>query len=216
MTPQELMDKPAFFRKSTAPQRGESNLQVMTWGKIERMLSLTQVLWALGLVMLLLSGAHAQSPTAGEYQVKAAFLYNFAKFVEWPPGSFSGANAPYKICVLGRDPFGQDLRDITADKSLNGRRFEVNHVTDLQQARGCLILFICSSELGQMKQILGALRGSGVLTVGDTKGFAEMGGMINFVLENNRVQFEVNRKAAEESGLKISSKLLTVAKLVVG
>lgn len=216
MKPQELMDEPALFRKSTAPQWDESNMQIVTWGKIERMFTPTQVLWVLGLVILLLSGAHGQSPTAGEYQVKAAFLYNFAKFVEWPPSSFSGASAPYKICVLGQDPFGQDLHDITADKSLNGRRFEVNHITDLQQARGCLILFICSSELSQMKQILGSLRGSGILTVGDTKGFAEMGGVINFVLENDRVQFEVNRKAAELAGLKISSKLLNVAKVVIG
>jgi hypothetical protein len=175
-----------------------------------------RVLWLLGVVMLFLSGARAQSPTASEYQVKAAFLYNFAKFVEWPPGSFSDASAPLRICVFGRARFGQELRDITKEKTVNGRKLEINQVTDLQQARSCHILFIASLEKAAMKQTLEGLRGASVLTVGDTKAFTEQGGMINFVLENDRVEFEVNRKTAEGAGLKISSKLLSVAKLVIG
>jgi hypothetical protein len=169
----------------------------------------------LGVTMLLLSGARAQSPTAGEYQVKAAFLYNFAKFVEWPPSSFSDASAPFRICVFGPNPFGTELRDITNAKMVNGHKLEVYQVIDLQTARTCHIVFIASSEAGQLKRILESLRGSYVLTVGDIKGFAEQGGMISFVLENERVQFVVNRKATEQSGLKISSKLLSVAKLVI-
>jgi hypothetical protein len=183
---------------------------------IKGMPSPRRVLWVMGVVVLLLSSTHAQSPTAGEYQLKAAFLFNFAKFVEWPPGSFSDASAPLRICVLGRDPFGEELRNITKDKTVNGRKLEVSQVLDLQVARTCHILFIASSEIARLKQILESLRGTDALTVGDTKGFVEQGGMINFVLENNRVQFEVNRKAAEQGGLKISSKLLSVAKLVVG
>ena len=158
-------------------------------------------------------GTQAQS--AGEYQVKAAFLYNFAKFVEWPQNSFSDASAPLRICVFGRDPFGQELRDLVSAKTVQGRKFEVDQVVDLQQARLCHVLFIASSEKTAVKRILEGLRGASVLTVGDTKGFAEQGGMINFVLENDRVQFEVNSKAAEQAGLKISSKLLSVAKLVL-
>lgn len=158
-------------------------------------------------------GTQAQS--AGEYQVKAAFLFNFAKFVEWPPSGFSDASAPFRICVLGRDPFAQELRDITNEKTVNGRKLEVDQVVDLQHARSCHILFIASSGKTPMKQILEGLRGSSVLTVGDSKGFTGQGGMINFVLENDRVQFEVNRKAAEQAGLRISSKLLSVAKLVI-
>jgi hypothetical protein len=159
--------------------------------------------------------ARGQSGTASEYQVKAAFLYNFAKFVEWPPSSFPDASTPLRICVYGQDPFGQELRDITNGKTVNGRRLEVSNVTDLQQSRACHILFIAASEKGQMKHLLEGLRGTDVLTVGDTKGFAAQGGMINFVLENNRVQFEVSRKAAEQAGLKISSRLLSVAKVVL-
>jgi hypothetical protein len=171
-------------------------------------------MFLIGVVLCSLAvGTQAQS--AGEYQVKAAFLFNFAKFVEWPPSSFSAASAPLRICVFGRDPFGRELRDITNEKTVNGRKLEVNQVVDLQLARTCHILFIASSEKAQLKRILESLRGTDVLTVGDTKGFAELGGMINFVLENDQVQFEVNHKAAEQAGLKISSKLLSVAKLVL-
>ncbi len=172
-------------------------------------------MFLIGVVLCSLAvGTQAQS--AGEYQVKAAFLYNFAKFVEWPPSSFSDASAPLQICVFGQDPFGQELRGITNEKTVNGRKLEVRHVVDLQHARSCHILFIASAQRTSMKRILEGLRGASVLTVGDTKGFAEQGGMINFVLENDRVQFEVSRKAAEQAGLKISSKLLSVAKLVIG
>ena len=187
-----------------------------TSAKVGRTPGRGRVLRVLGLVMLFLSATRAQSPTAGAYQVKAAFLFNFAKFVEWPPSSFSDASAPLRICVFGRDPFGEELRNITKEKTVNGHKLEVNQVLDLQVARTCHILFIASSETARLKQIFEGLRGTDALTVGDTKGFVEQGGMINFVLENSRVQFEVNRKAAEQGGLKISSKLLSVAKLVVG
>ena len=162
----------------------------------------------------LAAGARAQA--AGEYQVKAAFLYNFAKFVAWPPNSFSDASAPLRICIFGQDPFGPELRNITNDKTVNGRKLQVDQVVDLQVARTCHILFIASSEKAQLKHVFESLRGTYVLTVGDTKGFAELGGMVNFVLEENRVRFEVNQKAAEQAGLTISSKLLGVAKLVIG
>ena len=175
-----------------------------------------RILWALGLAMLLLGRTRAQSPTAGEYQVKAAFLFNFAKFVEWPSSSLPDLSAPLRICILGRDPFGDELRNITKEKTVSGRKLQIDQLVDLQHAKTCQILFIASSERAQLKEILEALQGANVLTVGDTNGFPEQGGMINFVLENDRVQFEVNRKAAEQAGLKISSKLLSVAKLVVG
>jgi hypothetical protein len=188
----------------------------LTPAQLRDILSLRRVLWVLGVVALCLSGVSAQSPTAGEYQVKATFLYNFAKFVEWQPSSFSDASAPLRICIFGQDPFGQELRDITSEKTVNGRQLQVDQVVDLQLARTCHILFIASSEKAQLKRIFEDLRGTDVLTVGDTKGFAELGGIINFVLEDDRVHFEVNRKAADQAGLKISSKLLRLAKRVIG
>jgi hypothetical protein len=174
-----------------------------------------RALWMLGLLMLL-GATHAQSSSADEYQIKAAFLYNFAKFVEWPPNGFRDGSAPLRICVLGHDPFGEALRNITHEKTVNGRKLEVDTVADLQNARSCHILFIAASEKAQLKHIFESLEGSDALLVGDVKDFIEQGGMINFVLENDRVQFEVSRKAAEKAGLKISSKLLAVAKVVIG
>jgi hypothetical protein len=117
--------------------------------------------------------------------------------------------------VLGPDPFGEQLRDIVNEKMVNGRRFEIDYMVDSSASRACHILFIASSKKNRTGQILEMLRGSTAMTVGDTEGFVQQGGMINFVLVNNRVQFEVNRWAIEVAGLKISSKLLSVAKLVV-
>jgi hypothetical protein len=187
----------------------------LTPAKAEGVLSPKQVLWILGVIGLWLTSAGAQSPTAGEYQVKAAFLYNFAKFIEWPPSSFSDASAPIRICILGRDPFGAELHAIADEKTVNGRKLQVSQLGDLQMVKTCHILFIASSEKTQLKQALESLQGADVLTVGDTEGFVEKGGMINFVLENDRVRFEVNHKAVEQAGLKVSSKLLNIAKSVI-
>src|ERR1700674_3171133 len=134
-----------------------------TSAKVGRMPRLGRILRVLGLVMLFLSDTRAQSPTAGEYQVKAAFLFNFAKFVEWPLGSFSDASAPLRICVLGRNPFGEELRNITKEKTVNGRKLDLHQVLDPQVARTCHILFIASSEKARLKQLSEGLRGSDAL-----------------------------------------------------
>ncbi len=164
-------------------------------------------------VFLLVAGAQAQSAT--EYQVKAAFLFNFAKFVEWPTEVFPGADAPLQICVWGQDPFGREFEQIIADKAVNGHRIEVVHPEGLPQARSCQILFVASSQKQQAQQALQGLKGASVLTVGDAEGFAQMGGIIGFVLDDSRVRFVINQKAAEQAHLKLSARLLTVAKAVV-
>jgi len=156
-----------------------------------------------------------QAQSATEYQVKAAFLFNFAKFVEWPTDVFPGADAPLQICLLGQDPFGHEFEEVIGDKSINSHRIEVIHPSGVPQARGCQIIFVASSEKRKVPEILRGLRGASVLTVGDTAGFAGMGGTINFVLDDGRVRFEINVKAAERAHLKISARLLTVAKLIV-
>jgi YfiR/HmsC-like len=172
--------------------------------------------WALALTILvamLLRTAAAQSAT--EYQVKAAFLFNFAKFIDWPADAFPNADAPLQICVLGQDPFGRDFEQVIEDKAVNGHRLEVAHPDGVPQSRACQILFIGASEKQRVREILHGLRGASVLTVGETPGFAAMGGVINFVLDENRVRFEINVKAAERAHLKLSARLLTVAKLIV-
>jgi hypothetical protein len=164
------------------------------------------------LLAILLNIATAQS--ASEYQVKAAFLFNFAKFVEWPADAFTSADAPLQICVLGQDPFGNDFGGI-GNKTVSGHRLEVIHPSGVPQAKACQIIFVASSERQKVREILYNLSGASILTVGDTLGFAKMGGMINFVLEEDRVRFEINVKASERAHLKLSARLLTVAKLIV-
>jgi hypothetical protein len=171
-----------------------------------------RVLKPLLVLAILLNIATAQS--ASEYQVKAAFLFNFAKFVEWPADAFINADAPLQICVLGQDPFGEDFEAIR-NKTVNGHRLEVVHPSGVPQAKACQIIFVASSEKERVREIVHSLRGASILTVGDTLGFASKGGMINFVLEEDRVRFEINLKASERAHLKLSARLLTVAKLIV-
>lgn len=156
-----------------------------------------------------------QAQTATEYQVKAAFLFNFAKFVEWPADAFRSDDAPLQICVLGQDPFDPDFEQAIAEKTVNGRRLEIIHPSGLDQAKACQIIFVAASEGPRLREILRRLRGSGALTVGDAAGFARMGGIINFVLDDSRVRFEINLQAADRAHLKLSARLLTVAKLIV-
>ena len=168
------------------------------------------------LLLTLLAGSSAQEPATNEYQVKAAYLFNFAKFVEWPSTAFPNAGAPLEICVLGMNPFGHELEDSVAGKIVDGRRLEVSHLSNGVEATSCQIVFIASSEKRQIREILQRFSGLSVLTVGDTSGFTEDGGIINFVVEGDRVRFEANLEAAGQAHLKLSARLLTVAKVVTG
>lgn len=152
------------------------------------------------------------SPT--EYQVKAAFLYNFAKFVEWPTEAFSDTTTPIIIGILGDDPFESDLDQIVKGKRVNGREFVIKRFKELEDLEICHILFISTSEHKNLSKITRTLKNSGVLTVSEMKEFTKMGGIINFILEENKVRFEINVDAAEREGLKLSSQLLKLARIV--
>ena len=158
--------------------------------------------------------AWAQSDSPSEYQVKAAFLYNFAKFVEWPLDAFPDPNSPIIFGIVGDDPFDGELNAMISEKSLSGRRFVVRRFRRGEDLRHCHVLFISASEKKFLKLILVSVRGSSILTVADADGFTRQGGMIGFVLEENRVRFEINPLAAERSQLKISSRLLALARIV--
>lgn len=153
-------------------------------------------------------------PSPTEYQVKAAFLYNFAKFVEWPRHSWSDAAEPLVIGVLGQDPFGDGLERIFKANAIAGRRVTVKRSAIIEDLRGCNILFISASEKKRVPQILKSLDRPGVLTVGDARDFTRQGGVIGFTMEDDRVHFEINVDAAARTGLKLSSKLLNVATIV--
>jgi hypothetical protein len=152
---------------------------------------------------------------APEYDVKAAFLFNFTKFVEWPAASFADERSPLKICVLGENPFGKALH-VVMEEEVGGRRLTLMHLENVNNAETCHVLFVSRSERDRLPQVLAGLHSAPVLTVGDTPGFTDKGGMINFVLEGSKVRFNVNQEAAERAGLKISSRLLALAKQVKG
>jgi hypothetical protein len=156
-----------------------------------------------------------QGQTASDRQVKAAYLYNFAKFVEWPEQAFANSTAAIRLCVLNDRLFEADVHQVVNGKVLGGRPIDVIGVQALEQLRSCHILFINLSDSREARRILEGLRGASVLTVAEMKGFVADGGIINFVLQDDRVQFEVNHRAANRVGLRISSRLLGVAKFVL-
>jgi YfiR/HmsC-like len=175
---------------------------------------------AVAALLLGTSLAHAQpeptpAPSPTEFEVKAAFLYNFARFVEWPAETGHDA-APFVIAILGHDPFGAVLDDTVAGKTVGGRPIEVRRIARADEARDAQIVFVSPSERPNMAAILKTLGRPGILTVGDTDGFASQGGAINFTLQARRVRFEINPAAAEQARLKMSSQLLKLATLVPG
>ncbi len=153
----------------------------------------------------------AQNRPPSEYQIKAAFLYNFAKFVEWPPRAFAGPQAPIIVGVLGKNTFGDDLERTIRDKTVNNHPLEFKAFHSATEATNCHILFISASEKDHLPKILKSLRGASVLTVSETDRFIETGGMINFVIEDSKIRFQINDDAAKQAGLTISSKLLSLA-----
>jgi hypothetical protein len=156
-----------------------------------------------------------ESSSVREYQVKAAFLYNFAKFVEWPAGSFVDDNSPIILCIIGHDPFGE-LLNALRDKVIDGRRFLIKRISSVEALEECHILFISSSERRNLSQILQIVKNKSVLTVGDTNGFAQSGVVINIIPAERRLGFEINVEAAQRAQLKISSQLLKLARIVKG
>jgi len=157
--------------------------------------------------------ANAQESVTDEYQVKAAFLYNFAKFVEWPSGT-PARSSSIAICVLGQNPFGRVLEDTVSGKTVDGKMFVVRRVSDGKSAALCQILFVSSSERMRLASMLGDLRAGHVLTVGESDSFIEEGGIVNLKLESGKVQIQININAAEQAGVRISSKLLSLAQII--
>lgn len=168
----------------------------------------------LSLAFLAAGLACAQETPPPEYRVKAAFLWNFAKFIQWPTNAFINDAAPFIIGVLGENPFGDDLENTVRGKQITTRPITVKTCRTAAEARECHLLFISTSETNRLTDIFKSLRGSPILTVGDveeTGKFTEAGGMINFVFEGNKIRFQINDDAAKAENLNISSKLLSLA-----
>lgn len=160
----------------------------------------------------------AAPATWSEYDLKAAFLHKFATYVDWPAPAFATTNAPLVIGILGQDPFGDKLENVLAKQRTYGRPLEIRRlekIEDVLPAR-CQMLFIASSEKKRLPAIIKSLQGKPILTVGDTAGFGENGVMINLLVLNRSLGFEINLQTAGEAKLRISSQLVGLAKFVWG
>jgi hypothetical protein len=151
-----------------------------------------------------------------EYELKAAFLFNFAQFVKWPPDSFINAEAPFYIGILGEDPFGPALEATVRGEAIEHHRLMVVRAQRIEDLKDCQLIFICKSEEGHLGEILSKLGSRPILTVSEVESFAQSGGDIDFYLSGGKVRFEINPQSAQRCGLKISSQLLSLGKIVGG
>ncbi len=160
------------------------------------------------------SGDVARAQESKEYQLKAAFLFNFAQFVKWPSGCFTKADAPFCIGILGNDPFGNALDETVRGETIENHRLIVVRAQRVEDLEGCQMIFISRSEEGHVIEILSQLNGKPVLTVSEVESFAHDGGTIDFYIVAGKVRFEINPGSAQHQGLKISSQLLSLGRIV--
>jgi hypothetical protein len=172
---------------------------------------LAMAIWLTAMYSL---SSSAQSNLPNEYQVKAAFLYNFAKFVEWPSDAFPDEKTPITLCIFAEDPFGGVLDEIVRGRAINNRPLAIRRTNALAGLKGCHLVFVGVREDKRLPEMLEGLKGSSALVVGESEGFAERGGAIQFYLDNNRVRFIANVDAVQRARLSVSSKLLALARIV--
>ncbi len=162
--------------------------------------------------MLALALCAADEPSP-EYKVKAAFIYNFAKFIEWPAGHFSSDDAPFVIAVVGPDPFNGALEQAVSGKKVGTHPVQIRHFDSADEIGNCEILFVAAEDDASQTKIMAKIAGKAVLTVGDSDHFDSNGGSVRFFTDENKMRFEINTDATDNSGLKISSKLLKLARI---
>ncbi len=184
---------------------------------MRRLRTVPAAAWLASIALFLLAAVaplSGQTSRAREYQIKAGFIFNFVQFVEWPTSAFPTADAPIRIGLLGDDPFNGGLDATVQGEKIKGRSIVVERGNRLAELAGCHVIFVGSSQRTQTATIVAALAGQPVFTVGDMPKFAEQGGILNFYLEGQKLRFEINRAAAQRSGLRLRSQLLALARLV--
>ena len=169
---------------------------------------------SLAIILALLVAAPALSQNINEYQMKAAYLYNLAKFVDWPADAFKTPSTPITICVLGKSPILNTLNEAVNGETVDERKLIVRQAFNAQEASNCHILFVSSSDRKYSQSVLRDVKTSGLLTVGEINGFASQGGVVGFRVDVNKVRIEINLDAAEQQRLRISPKLLSLAQVV--
>jgi hypothetical protein len=202
------------------PQSRRASLPGEKFHRLDAGVTVRGRLLQTGLAILFLVFAGGELAQSGdvsrEYHLKSAFLCQFAQYVDWPEPAFESPESPIVFAILGEDPFGTILEEIAQHHRINGRAPKLERHRTLEEFETAHVLFIARSETERLPQILGALEGRPILTVSDIAGFAEKGGMIGFVIVENRVRYEVNLNAARSVGLEISSKMLRLATAVTG
>jgi YfiR/HmsC-like len=196
----------ATCRSQSTPERGAPRGNQSLLPRVIALVAMGAIFGPLGM--------SAQKSKPREFEVKATYLYNFARFVEWPTTAAAAKSDSFAICVLGQDPFGPALDAIVAGETIGGKAVLVKRVLKPQEAVSCGVLYISSSEETRLREVLAGLDKAAVLTVSDIPQFSQRGGMIQFVQESNKIRFEVNLASAEGAGLTLSSELLKVAVLV--
>lgn len=171
------------------------------------------VLLALAAAFAWPAGLRGETALEREYEIKAAYLYNFIRYIDWPADNFPSAGGHITLGIVGDNPFGPAIAPLNG-KQIKGDTLEVKQIMNAKDMDQCQIIFICASEKSRLPEILGALKGSKTLTVSEINGFASQGGIINFISERNKVRFEINPDAARQTGLNVSSELLKLARLV--
>jgi hypothetical protein len=168
------------------------------------------------LSMMLSGGPSWCAPTAisKEYQIKAVCLFNFAQFVTWPPEVFDSPDQPFRIGILGDDPFGTFLDETVQGEKVDNHPLVIERYSGVEAVKDCQILFVSASESARVKDILSSLKGRNILTVGDKEGFIRSGGVVRFVMEGNKIHLKISLEAAKDASLTISSKILRLAEIV--
>jgi len=159
--------------------------------------------------------ASADHRSSSEYEIKGAFLYNFAKFVEWPAADVQKSSETFVLGILGRDPFGNQLDELLDGKTVQDKKIILKRFDKVAEVSGCNVLFISASEEKSLPSILADLKGRPILTVSDMPDFVEEGGVVGFSVEGKKVRFSINTKAADSANLKVSSQLLKLAKSII-
>lgn len=174
--------------------------------------------WLVLMALLFLSTTNVFSapPALTEYQVKALCLLNFAKYTEWPTNASANTNAPISIGIIGESPFGTSLQAATSGKTIAGRAVIIRELTTEADYDQCQILFVCASDAKRIPEILGRVKNNSILTVGETEQFLPEGGVINFAVRSGKVRFDISLDSAHRAGLKLSSKVLSLADHVLG
>jgi len=190
------------FLHTVRPELQTRDRRLLPWRRV------AAIAW-----LLLAVGTGLAQQKASEYQVKAAYLYNFGRFVEWPASGVV-QNEVFTVCILGHDPFGPTLDSTLAGEMIGSKNVVAKRISSPQESSHCKILFMSADEASRLGKILESLDSEAILTVSDMPAFSERGGMIQFVIEGNRIRFEINLAATQKAGLTLSSELLKVATAV--